>query len=85
MFLTDKSFVSYSQLGEDKLVRNILDRLLDAGHVLPSLTYVDIGAYHPRKASNTFFSTEKTGLARSLTRTNKSARCSRKSVLAIWC
>ena len=55
MFLTDKSFVSYSQLGEDKLVRNILDRLLDAGHVLPSLTYVDIGAYHPRKASNTFF------------------------------
>jgi hypothetical protein len=55
MFIFDRSFVSYSQLGEDKLVRNIIDRIRDSGGELPSRTYVDIGAYHPTKASNTYF------------------------------
>ena len=54
MLILDKAFISYSQLGEDKLVRNILDRLADSGVSLPSTTYLDVGSYHPVKASNTY-------------------------------
>ena len=40
---------SYSQHGEDKLVRQLLEKLN-----LKDLLYVDIGANHPIKISNTY-------------------------------
>jgi FkbM family methyltransferase len=45
----DKSLQSYSQCGEDLIIKFIFYVLGN-----PNPSYVDIGAYHPKKFSNTF-------------------------------
>lgn len=42
--------ISYSQCGEDIIVKNIFDNLLK----IEQPTYMDIGANHPKKISNTY-------------------------------
>ena len=41
----------YSQLGEQMVIMNILGRM-DSSKINP--VYIDIGAYHPYKGSNTY-------------------------------
>ncbi len=47
-----RSFVDYSQLGEECVAINILERIARKRKITPY--YVDIGGYHPILGSNTY-------------------------------
>lgn len=47
-----RSFADYSQLGEERVAINILERIAGKNKITPY--YVDIGGYHPILGSNTY-------------------------------
>ena len=49
LFSKKQSRKYYSQFGEDAVLREIIGTKSQKG------TYLDIGCYHPRKHSNTYF------------------------------